>query len=50
MKIVYLICCLLIVSAAPYIFPEHPMLAGLFGFGVGIGYMKNKNKISQVVE
>jgi hypothetical protein len=42
MKIAYFICCLLIVGAAPYIFPEHPMLAGWFGFGVGIGYMKNK--------
>ena len=45
MKTVYFICCLFIVSAASYIFPEYPILAGLFGFGIGIGYMKEKTKL-----
>jgi hypothetical protein len=44
MKIVHFIYCLFIVSAASYVFPEYPILIGLFGFGIGIGYMKEKIK------
>ena len=44
MKISYLICSLLIVLAISHSFSLHPVLASLISFGVGIGYMKTKDK------
>lgn len=44
MKIVYLICSLLMVVAISHSFSPHPVLASLISFGIGIGYMKTKDK------
>ena len=44
MKTVYLICSLLMIGMISYLFQEYPMLVGCFGFGIGIGYMREKNR------
>ena len=45
MKTVYFIYILLIIGVASYLFQEYPMLVGYLCFGIGIGYMREKNRI-----
>ena len=44
MKTVYFICSLLMIGMISYLFREYPMLVGCICFGIGIGYMREKNK------
>jgi hypothetical protein len=44
MKTVYFICSLLMIGMISCLFREYPMLVGCFGFGIGIGYMREKNR------
>jgi hypothetical protein len=44
MKIVYLICSLLMVVAISHSFSLYPVLASLISFGIGVGYIKTKDK------
>lgn len=44
MKAVYFICSLLMIGMISYLFREYPMLVGCFSFGIGIGYMREKNR------
>ena len=46
MKTVYFICSLLMIGMISYSFQEYPMLVGFLCFGIGIGYMREKNKVS----
>jgi hypothetical protein len=45
MKTVYFLCSLLMIGMLSYSFQEYPMLVGFLCFGIGIGYMREKNKI-----
>ena len=45
MKTVYFLFSLLMIGMVSYSFQEYPMLVGFLCFGIGIGYMKEKNKI-----
>ncbi len=45
MKTVYFICSLLMIGMVSYSFQEYPMLVGCSCFGIGIGYMREKNRI-----
>ena len=45
MKTIYFLYSLLIIGMTSYSFQEYPMLVGFLCFGIGIGYMKEKNKI-----
>ena len=44
MKTVYFIFSLLMIGMISHLFQEYPMLVGCICFGIGIGYMREKNK------
>ena len=44
MKTVYFICSLLMTGIISYSLQGYPMLLGFLCFGIGIGYMREKNK------